>query len=116
MGSFVTPGSHVAIYNTVEAPGNRNIKSTSVLLDDVLVIAVGAQPLMGQDANPDEAASGSSSTVTITVAVTPSDSVRLVHGIQTGSIYAGLRGTDAQVRQGEQINDLNVNQASGGAR
>lgn len=116
VGSFVTPGSHVAIYNTVEAPGNRNIKSTSVLLDDVLVIAVGAQPLMGQDANPAEAASGSSSTVTITVAVTPSDSVRLVHGIQTGSIYAGLRGTDAQVRQGEQINDLNVNQASGGAR
>ena len=55
VGSFVTPGSHVAIYNTAAVKGNdKDIKSTSVLLDDVLVIAVGAQPLMGQDPNADK--------------------------------------------------------------
>lgn len=115
VGSFLTPGSRVTIYDTVTVKGvnGRDINSTSVLLDDVLVIGVGTQPLMGQDANAAESGSSSGGSVTITVAVSPKDSVRLVHGIQTGSIYAGLRGSDADIKRGEQVTDLTINQ--GGA-
>ncbi len=114
VGSFLTPGSHVTIYDTSDARGAaKAIRTTSVLLEDVLVIGVGTQPLMGEDGNPNQGASGPSSSVAITVAVSPKDSVRLVHGIQTGSIYAGLRGNDANVQRGEQVNDITINQVGG---
>jgi pilus assembly protein CpaB len=55
VGSFVTPGTHIAIFDSyvVKALGDStkakqlneaNVKSTSVLLDDVLVIGMGPRP------------------------------------------------------------------------
>ena len=115
VASFLTPGSHVTIYDTFSTRGKNDFKSTSVLLEDVLVIGVGSEPLLGKEGDPNQSSSGTGSSVAITVAVSPKDSVRLVHGIQTGSIYAGLRGNDADVKRGEQVTDLNIT-LGGGAK
>jgi pilus assembly protein CpaB len=44
----------------------------------------------------------------MTVAVTPADAVRLVHGIQSGSLYAALRGTDAKVNLGQVVTQASL--------
>jgi pilus assembly protein CpaB len=44
----------------------------------------------------------------MTVAVTPADAVRLVHGINTGQLYAALRGTDAKVDLGKVVTETSL--------
>jgi pilus assembly protein CpaB len=44
-------------------------------------------------------------TALVTVAVSPADATRLVHGIQTGSLYAALRGNDAKVDLTKAVTD-----------
>jgi pilus assembly protein CpaB len=122
VGTFVTPGSKVVLYDTytpVARAGSASSdtdtaattsQSTQVLLDDVLVIAMGeasltpAAPTTGEG---DEAAAPVPGAL-MTVAVTPADAVRLVHGIQTGSLYAALRGTDAKVDLGKVVSEATL--------
>ena len=119
VGTFVTPGSKVVLYDTytpVAAKNGSDDKATAtgeatqVLLDDVLVIAMGeasltpAQPATGEG---DEATAPVPGAL-MTVAVTPADAVRLVHGIQTGSLYAALRGTDAKVDLGKVVSEATL--------
>jgi pilus assembly protein CpaB len=111
VGEFVTPGSHIVIFDTysssavVTAAGGG--KQTRVLLDDVLVIAVGstsltpAAPVSGQS---QAAAPGT----LVTVALTPDTATKLVHGIQTGALYAGLRGTDTKPNLGQIVTDATL--------
>lgn len=47
-------------------------------------------------------------TFLVTLALTPLDANRLVHGIQTGALYAGLRGADTTIDPTVQITDYNV--------
>src|SRR6478735_6641346 len=65
VGKFVTPGSHIAIYqsykikdlsNTPEAKilNENDVKGTSLLLPDVTVIGMGDSPLSGAAAQPTE--------------------------------------------------------------
>lgn len=120
VGTFLTPGSKVVLYDTYSpvaaAPGATGAQaaatqqSTRVLLDDVLIIAMGqasltpaAAPVAGEDAAP-AAALGA----LMTVAVTPADSTRLVHGIQTGTLYAALRGTDAKIDLGKVVSEASL--------
>ena len=98
VGAFVTPGSHIVIYDTyvpvVAAAGATAAaaaaaasKQTRVLLDDVLVIAMGSTtltPPAGGQAQPAAAAGA-----LVTVALPPAMAAKLVHGIQTGTLYAG---------------------------
>jgi pilus assembly protein CpaB len=44
----------------------------------------------------------------MTVAVSPADAARLVHGIQTGSLYAALRGTDAKIDLGKVVSEASL--------
>lgn len=96
VGAFVTPGSHIVIYDTFPKEATPSAQMTRVLLDDVLVIAIGttsltpAAPAVGQPAAP---ASGG---VLVTVALPPDTATKLIQGIQTGILYAGLRGTDTK--------------------
>jgi pilus assembly protein CpaB len=101
VGTFVTPGSRIVIYDTYGAAAG---KVTQVLLDDVLVIAVGATSL-----TPAASAEGQTPPATagalVTVAVPPANAAKLVHGIQTGTLYAALRGTDSKASLGQIVSD-----------
>jgi pilus assembly protein CpaB len=105
VGSFMTPGSRIVIYDTF--PDAAGTKLTRVLLDDVLVIAIGStsltplpKPAEGQAA-PDPAASGS----LVTVALPPATAPKLVHGIQTGTLYAALSNSGTKSDLGQIISD-----------
>lgn len=105
VGTFVTPGSRIVIYDTyvpaVPAKGTiAGAKSTQVLLDDVLVIAVGTTSLTPTAAPDGEPPAGPAGAL-VTVALPPATAGKLVHGIQTGTLYAALRGanTKADLRQ-----------------
>ncbi len=134
VGSFVTPGSRLAIFDTykvrrlgdsaqAKAVNDADVHGTSVLLDDVLVIGVGDEPLgpaPSPDASPAEGTSGGGGSggagVLVTVAVTPRDAVRLVHATSTGSLYAALRGDGAGVDHAPRVDDLTLFDLSGVGR
>ena len=103
VGTFVTSGSHIVIYDSYDPTGkaSNGPLSTQVLLDDVLVIAVGdstLQPVQGaQTQQQDQSQGNDKPKALVTVALPPAQAARLVHGIQTGELYAGLRGADTRV-------------------
>jgi pilus assembly protein CpaB len=108
VGAFVTPGSRIVIYDTY-IPGAAGTtsgaaaatKQTRVLLDDVLVIAVGSTSLTPvANANSGGQAQAAPGAL-VTVALPPKTAAKLVHGIQTGTLYAGLRGTDTKTDLGQ---------------
>ena len=124
VGTFLTPGSKVVLYDTytpVAATSSSSastagtaaqatMRRTQVLLDDVLIIAMGEASL-----TPAQAPAAGEDTATapvrgalMTVAVTPADATRLVHGIQTGSLYAALRGTDAKIDLGKVVSEASL--------
>lgn len=122
VGTFLTPGSKVVLYDTYAAAATKagasgstdaasaSGQTTRVLLDDVLIIAMGqasltpaAAPVAGEEAAPAPVLGA-----LMTVAVTPADATRLVHGIQTGSLYAALRGTDAKIDLGKVVSEASL--------
>jgi pilus assembly protein CpaB len=129
VGAFVTPGSHIAIYDSfkirslgtdakAKAINDADVKGTTLLLGDVLVIGMGQTALTpgNTGAATADKAEGSASSAgapqfLVTVALSPADAVRLVHGINNGTLYAGLMGSDLTRQQLESaplITDLNV--------
>jgi pilus assembly protein CpaB len=136
VGTFVTPGSHIAIYDSFKiksmgtdekskAINNADVRATNLLLGDVLVIAMGESALTpgaGAEQTDDDAKKSSTASASnapqflVTVAVSPADAVRLVHGIQNLDLYAGLLGSDltkAKLEQGGIVSDLNMSDLSG---
>ncbi|MHB1474334.1 MAG: Flp pilus assembly protein CpaB [Dermatophilaceae bacterium] len=118
VGAFVTPGSHIVIYDTyvpsagataASDPKNgvAGTKQTQVLLDDVLVIAVGSTSLT-RPANGQGQAQAPAAGALVTVALPPATAAKLVHGIQTGTLYAGLRGTDTKANLGQIVSDATL--------
>ena len=118
VGAFVTPGSHIVIYDTyvpVVAAANASVaktgvagtKATQVLLDDVLVIAVGSTSLT-PPANTNGQAQAPTTGALVTVALPPETAAKLVHGIQTGTLYAGLRGTDTKANLAQIVSDATL--------
>jgi pilus assembly protein CpaB len=129
VGTFVTPGSRIAIYNTfklkqlgdddeTQAFNDLDVHGTSVLLDDVLVLAMGQSSLTPTPAQPvaaegtEERPAGvneSTARFLVTVAVTPEQSVRLVHSIQQYQLYAGLRSDGLEITpRNLNVDDLTV--------
>lgn len=120
VGTFVTPGSHITIFASYKIKAladdaqskiiNENdVKGTSVLLDDVLVIGMGDTALAApkkEEADPQSTQNAPS--FLVTVAVTPTQATRLVHGINEFTLYAGLRGSDVKVDPNGQVNDMNL--------
>lgn len=121
---LLKPGAHIVIYDTYgveganssatssDAQGQGQAQATHVLLPDAEVIAVGSSvvssapaPKPGSTATKDGSSSDSQapSGALVTVAVTPTDAITLVHGIQTGTLYAGLLGSEAKVDRGESV-------------
>src|SRR6478736_1976591 len=127
VGKFVTPGSHIALYqsykikdlrDTPEAKilNENDVHGTSLLLPDVLVIAMGDAPLAGQAATPPvegqpATAAGAAGGYLVTVAVKPSDATLLIHGINNRALYAGLRGSDVKMDPSLEVTDLQLRSA-----
>lgn len=123
VGQFVTPGSHIAIYAThgmkllgadadSKAINELDLKGTTVLLDDVQVIAMGNTPLAAPAKSAQNEGDGSNAEkdpgFLVTVAVTPDQSIRLAHGINDYTLYAGLRGPDVKVDSNAHTDDLTI--------
>ena len=127
VGKFVTPGSHIAIYQSYKIKdlsgtpqakviNENDINGTSLLLPDVTVIGMGDSPLSGAAAQPaadgqsptDQGASGN---FLVTVAIKPSDAAVLVHGINNRKLYAALRGSDVQIDPKQEVTDLQLRDA-----
>jgi pilus assembly protein CpaB len=109
VGTFVTLGSHIVIYDTYQPPAGPAgtpgaTKQTRVLLDDALVIGVGSTSLTPA-ANANANGQGQSSGALVTVALPPDAAAKLVHGIQTGTLYAGLRGIDTTANLAQIVSD-----------
>jgi pilus assembly protein CpaB len=112
VGAFVTPGSRIVIYDTY-TPGAAGTtagaaaatKQTRVLLDDVLVIAVGSTSLTPVAGSNSEGSAQAAPGALVTVALPPNTAAKLVHGIQTGTLYAALRGTDTKTDLGQIVSD-----------
>ncbi|GAB2766374.1 hypothetical protein GCM10027039_29290 [Terrabacter koreensis] len=127
VGKFVTPGSHIALFQTytikdlTDTPEakviNANgVKGTSLLVPDVLVIAMGDAPLSGQAAQPPVegqpvTAAGASGGYLITVAVKPADVASLIHAIKNRDLYAALRGSDVKLDPSNEVTDLQLRDA-----
>ena len=102
VGTFVTPGSRIVLYDTYGQDPNR---VTRVLLDDALVIAVGSTSLTPSTAPAAGQSQTAAAGALVTVALPPATAAKLVHGIQTGTLYAGLRGTDTNSSPGQIVNN-----------
>jgi pilus assembly protein CpaB len=125
VGTFLTPGSKVVLYDTYTPVAATSASSSStasttakaagprtqVLLDDVLIIAMGEASLTPVEA-PANAKDGAATEpvrgALMTVAVTPADATRLVQGISTGSLYAALRGTDAKIDLSKVVSEASL--------
>lgn len=120
VGKFVTPGSHIAIYAThamkvygsspeAKTINELGLKGTTVLLSDVQVIAMGDTPLAApsQPAGQEQQQNATPGFL-VTVAVSPTDALRLAHGINNYTLYAGLRGSDVKVDPKGHTDDATV--------
>jgi len=119
VGSFVTPGSFLTIFATHPLPAATGAASTapgmatSVLLDNVQVIGIGATPLQGgvsatAPADGDAAKAEQGASFLVTLAVTPDQATKLVHAVNQYTLYAGLRGSEVKVDPKLQATDQNV--------
>ncbi|NHA69170.1 Flp pilus assembly protein CpaB [Phycicoccus flavus] len=115
VGDFVRPGSYLTIFvsyalkdigtsEQAKAYNEADLKATSVLLDNVKVIAMGTQSLTPQqpqateDANQDPTAQANATPqFLVTVEVDAEDAAKLIHGINNYTLYAGLRGSELTI-------------------
>ncbi|GIL35555.1 Flp pilus assembly protein CpaB [Phycicoccus jejuensis] len=117
VGNFVTPGSYLTVFMTYAEKGassggdaaaaTTGIQKTSVLLDNVKVIAMGDASLTPAQTTDGEAAAQSASFL-VTLQVTPEDAVRLVHAINGSTLYAALRGSELKISPTLEADDLNI--------
>ena len=114
VGNFLRPGSTIAIFSTVSSATGANaltpIKTTRLLLGNVLVLATGSSTTLEQ---ADEAASADRTQILITVAVTQKQAEKLIHGVQTSALHFGLIGSGAKVTPGPGISDTDLFSGTG---
>jgi pilus assembly protein CpaB len=123
VGTFVTPGSFLTIFMTYKLKNlqttdeakvfnEQDVKGTSVLLDNIKVIAMGdasltpaQQPAEGEDG---QAQQQNAPSFLVTLEVTPEQATRLIHGVNNYTLYAGLRGSEVKVDPKLNVNDLTM--------
>lgn len=126
VGTFVTPGSMITLFASYKLKqfdvseeskvfNEQDVRGTSVLLDNVQVIGMGNTALQaGQQgaangAEGEEAAAAAQApSFLVTLAVTPEQATKLVHGINQYVLYAGLRGAEVKVDPKLSTNDITI--------
>lgn len=108
VGSFLRPGTHVAVMDTYIEPGAaadaEPVKATRPLLGDVLVLAVGTTPESGETT----ASADAWTAPLVTLAVDQGQAERLVHAARTGQLYLALLGDDAVIKASSGVSDTNL--------
>jgi pilus assembly protein CpaB len=91
VSGFVTPGDHVSMVATMEVPGIEGERS-QFLLQDLLVLAVGATAQSNPAAQGDERANQNRNqdVSSVTLAVRAQDVTRVVFATEHGSLYLSL--------------------------
>ena len=89
VGTFLRPGSSIAIFNTTIAINGDS--QTRLLMFGVPVLAVGSATA-GQ---PAEDQASEAETALVTIGVTPAEAERVVHAAQTGALYLALLDGDS---------------------
>ena len=120
VGTFVTPGSYLTLFMTYKMKqldtseqakvfNEQEVQGTSVLLDNIKVIAMGQTSLTPQPAPTEgEEQDQAVPRFLVTLEVTPEQATRLVHAINNYELYAGLRGSEVKVDPKLTVNDLTV--------
>jgi pilus assembly protein CpaB len=132
VGSFLTVGSHIAVFDTFNiqekraglTPAGDHIqdqhiyaRATRVLAPDLLVLAIddttvapsGKNSSDGQNSSDMQNASADSTTTAlITLAVTQDQAQRLIHGARTGTMTFALLGSNAVPAPGTGVDDSNL--------
>ena len=105
VGSFIRPGSEIAVFGTVLTAGanNEQAHETKVLFPRVKVLAVG-------DITTKEAADAAmgGGSMLVTVVVTPRQAQKLVHAVQTTTLYLGLLNGQTEVPPTGAVTDKNL--------
>ena len=108
VGSFLRPGSKIAIFDTVKLPattqGGQEVRQTRTLLDGVQVLAIG--PTTEQQAKT--ATQDAWAATLVTVAVDQAQAEKLVHGIQDGALYMALLGENTALEPSAGVNNVNL--------
>ena len=87
-----------------------------IKLDNIQVIGMGNTALQAGQQGAQNAASGKQAPVDqgpsflVTLAVTPEQATKLVHGINQYVLYAGLRGAEVKVDPKLSTNDIEIAQ------
>jgi pilus assembly protein CpaB len=114
VAGYVRPGSQVVIfltYNLLDKDGKKTeVERTRVLLPGVEVLAVGSyQPAADGARTAALAGPGttrsSGAALMVTVAVSVDESLRLVEGLRTGSLYLGLLTDSVKVNEGAGVDN-----------
>lgn len=108
VGSFLRPGSVIAVFNTVASTtlgaNGLPVRETRVLLTKAEVIGIAGYT----KASEVDAVINDSTKFLVTLAVTQAEAERLVHGIQAGALYFGLLSPDTKVIPGVGVNDESI--------
>jgi pilus assembly protein CpaB len=126
VGDYLRPGSFITLFMSynlkdtgttqqAKAFNDAQVKGTSVLLDNVKVIAMGANSLTPQQPQTTAGTDGEAAAPVnatpqflVTVEVTPEDATKLIHGINNYTLYAGLRGSELKVDPRLTTTDLTI--------
>ena len=120
VGNFVRPGSEVVVFDThvppaENGPGTNTDQgaapqplTTRVLLDRVLVIAVGESTTTTPTTNPDGTTAAAVPSALLTVAVDQTQAQTLIHALATGSLYLGLLGEGTEIVKSNGVTDANL--------
>lgn len=126
VGSFVTVGSHVAVYDTFNklesdktgstpagdklAERHEFTRATRLVLPDVEVLALGAQTgtAKKEDNGDQQQEVDQTSQVLVTLAVTQAEAERIIHVSRTGTMTFALLGPSAAVQYSGGVNDRNM--------
>jgi pilus assembly protein CpaB len=127
-GGFVRPGAKVAIFDSFSTDPGSNIPDgeklaagkdvhqvTRVLMPRVEVLAVGSRTATSGAVAADPAdqsaqanAAQDSTGATLTVAVNQDEAERLIHALQTGTLYFALLDESSDVKPGPGVNNTNL--------
>ncbi|MGG5258038.1 RcpC/CpaB family pilus assembly protein [Phycicoccus avicenniae] len=119
VGNFVRPGSMLTIFMTYELAKLEKQSSgdtsktdlgsgTSILLDNVKVIAMGDASLTPVQPTGEGEAAQQAASFLVTLEVTPEQAARLVHGVNNYTLYAGLRGSELKIDPNLAVSDLTM--------
>jgi pilus assembly protein CpaB len=97
---FLRPGTQIAVFDTSEGTDDA-ARTTRVLLPRVTVLGVGAATSATAEGEDDAGA-------LITLALDQKQAERLIHRVQTGSLYLALVNDASDVDPGPGVNDNNV--------